>query len=119
MFDRRAEYFRDYHAAAEQPSYASAPSSTVASTQRDPCEQPQHPVLYNFWAPYASERGALSSAYAGSHANVVNPAWAYGGGQYDECSVSVNAADPYSGTRKRRASNTSGRDAGREYKRQS
>ena len=117
MSDRRAEYSRDYQTAAEQPSYAPKPSSTVAPTQRDLYEQPQHPVLYNFWAPYTSGRGAPSSLYAGLHADVVNPAWSYGGGQYGEPSVGFGAADPYSGTRKRCASDPDERDAGREYKR--
>ena len=44
MADRRAEYPRDYRAAAGQSAYAPEPSSAVAPTQRDPYEKPQQPV---------------------------------------------------------------------------
>ena len=65
MSDRRAEYPSDYYATAEQPSYAPAPSSTVAPTQRDPYEQPQHPISYYFWATYASAESAPRGSSAG------------------------------------------------------
>ena len=72
MSDRRAEYSREYQAAAEQPYYAPARLSAMAPMQR------------------------------------------YGGGQYGEPSVGVGAADPYSVTRKRCASDSDGCGAGRE-----